>query len=663
MSRGDVQVRPRPAVPVRPGGELEPVAVIRARPPLPRPDRAVRQLRLRRQVTPLVVVGGLWAAGAGLVRAPAAVSWAVPGYVTVMVLVWLVRGRQRTVPGSRERRRARRHLYLVVAGGAGWLGTAPAGGVWGWRAAALWVGGYALAGPSWYRHRIPIPPIEGPPPPPAAPEPVADGDWVEEAWAEIVAPKDGSLPGSWLTGRGQIPTGATWDLQVQRGKQTTLSAVAAAPLIASALGLALDRVTIDRPTGGEMDRARLLITDRESNPLRQLHPYPGAGRALDPTTGRALIGVHADLDPAWWQVFDREGARRGLVIGSSNAGKSLLMELLGLSCMWSGRVLNWVIDGGDGDSLPRLSAHADWATADPTEALRILRAASALITIRGVINKAWRRPKHPITPAAPMVNVIIDECHEVMKIPEAAALAERLGRRGRKAGVGLTMGTQYPDADACGGVALRDALASSNLVALRLANNAVGGMVPGLTQLDLTALPDVPGLGYTAGQQRRVAPFRGFYEGSAVIDELMAAAPPCVLEPAALQGLAAVGGDYQGRHDRQRESDADLLDTLTDWDPDMVRALAATSPAMAAALDHARTRPRRAPAPDPASRTTPTGTVLAAATALPDIPAAPMFGAPPPTATPTPPADTPPEQPRLRTPAARAGRPAIRGGL
>jgi hypothetical protein len=546
-------------------------------------------------------------------------------------------------------------VCAATAAGTVWLIAAAGTGVWGWPLALLWAGGYALALPHWRRHHIPTPsarPLELLPPAPEPDERKAP-DWDPAVvWAERIGAKGRILDGSKLLGREQMPTGWSWTIQLDSGRQSTETALAASPIVASGLTLPMDRVTVDRHPSGDMDKAHLLITDPGSNPLRQLHPYPGPDKAFDVTTGTALTGVYADLEHATFQVYDKTGAKRGVVIGASRSGKSRYLELLAASCMHSGRVLVWFADGQRGASSPMLAKYADWFAGDPDEALIMFRTAVALIRRRAQLGRLFGRNEHPIVPEAPMVLLIADECHVLFtQGSELGQYGEDVARTGGKGGVGLIAASQYPGVPSfAGSPGFRNELATAASVVLRTGGSGNSGMLPTLGSLDPSQLPNIPGIGYTAGNEARTAPFRGFYEEEAIVDRLLATAPKIGLEKAVLGYL---GPDYLERHDRAADDLGDLASEIARDDPDMIAALAARDPAIAAALQRLQTRTRRpatsaGPAPAEASRPT--------ATVIPLIPPAPRFAPPdedePAAAAPTAPAAA--QLPAvLRTPAGR----------
>lgn len=618
-------------------------------------------LRLHAQSLPLVWIGLLWVAGATAADLPGALGWTVTGWSTTVLVAGGLRARRHTVAGSPARRRRRRYLLVLIASGDLWLATAAVWGPGGWTAVVLVAGGFGAATPIWWRHHIPtLPPAPEPEPvPEPEPEPEAPAweDLIPAVWAETIAAQGRALPGSRLTEQAAARTGTTWTIRLDPGKQSTQSAIDASPLIASGLGLPLDQVSVDKDTRTRSaDRATLLITDANRNPLRQVHPYPGVRHAYDPTTGRVRIGVYPDLAHTTVQVYKPGfGALGGFVVGASGAGKSRLLELFGLSLIYQG-VLVWVGDPQGGSSLPALLAACDWPATDPDEIDLQLQAMTDVVSIRTKINGLYPRSTHPLE-SGPLVVMILDECHKVIvQGSQAAKLADGLSREERKAAAALWLATQYPGVESTGGLpALRANLASMNTVALRTGSTS-GGMLPSL-QVDPSTLPPVPGIGYIGGDDSRIAPFRGHYEPDDVVAALAAAAPrTTVLEPAV---LAMLGEGYRDRHTRRDAAKAALADEIAAFDPDLIRTLAAADPALAAALAQTRTRTTIT---IPAPRPTPTPAVQPAAAALGllDIPPAPSLGpAPTPTTTPAAAAD----HPVLRTPSHQAIYDLVRSGV
>ncbi len=604
--------------------------------------RTLRGWPLRHQAAPLVLLGTLWTAGAIAAAAPGTIGPIMLGATVTATAGWLVRRRRHSTP--RALGEARRRTVRTTLAAGGWLLLAASQGAWGWPVAVLWLGGYALAAPWWYRHRIPVPPAVREPaalPPPAPlcevtePEPE-----IPQLWAQRVGATNRVLAGSYLTAPHMIGPAAAWIAQLNPGVHTTQTAIAAAPLIASALGLDIDQVTVDRPPGGGADRALILVVDRANNPLQRINHHPGPDKVYDPTTGYADIGIHADETPARWAFYvPGWGLAGGAIIGGIGSGKSTLITNLATIAAYSRVLSPWAGDPQGGQSMPAVIRRATWPARDLDEILLQLRAAAKAIDIRGALNGLRGVDLHIPTPAEPGILLFLDEIHKIfVRGSEHAALGSLIAREGRKAAVAIVGADQYPGLPTFGDdEALRSSMFAKNLAVLRTSSNVAKGLIPGL-DLNPKDLPDrwpdgspTSGLGYLVGQ--RTAPWRGWYTPNA--DTWMAAAPHVELDRVTAN---FIGPDYVDRAARAAAARASQAQRIAALDPDALTALLVADPSLAAALRSHRSAGTSTPATPLATvgsgwtpqRTTTGGVVLTLA-------AAPKFGPPPTTS--TPPAD------------------------
>lgn len=571
----------------------------------------VRTMRLRHQYVPFAVIG-LLHAGAAIAHSTGGfeAGVAVSGlYLALAIVYWWAVGRKDPM----NRRRRRRYTTVVAIAGAAWVLWAATMGAGGWDAALLWTGGYGLALPYWRRHAIPTPPIdepEGEPEP--EPEPVADDElMVPQLFAANVAAKAMALPGAYLFGAQVTMKDERYIIQLRPGAQDTRQAIAAAPKIASALGLDLDSIVVDWPPSRNMSQATLLVV--RDNPLRKTLPYPGPEQCWDDEKGIAWIGRFPDFELVpWYVIRPGWGVCGGIIIGSIGSGKSRLMEAIAATAAYTGRVAVWVADPQGGQSFPAWAKHSDWgACQDPGEGdeiLLMLRAMYRIIQVRGKVNSLFGRPVHECTPEAPAVLGFLDECHTMLNIKyangdpmrlaqinEAIWLVDSISRMGRKAGVGLILATQYPGLESFGNKdSIRSNLAAGNQAILRTASKFTKGMIAGL-ELDPSMLPDRPGTGYLVGE--RTAPFRGWL--TELIEQLAAEAPKPALEKIVANRL---GATYADRHQRRTTARAELATDLADLDPDLIRELVAADPAFGRAIAQAQqTRATRRTATPPAN--------------------------------------------------------------
>ncbi|WP_250279621.1 hypothetical protein [Frankia sp. Cppng1_Ct_nod] len=565
-----------------------------------------RVLRIHGQIIPIIVIGVLWAGAAAAHLTPGSGPGLAELSLTVAVACWWAHGR-REPAGRRQRRR---YTTLIALAGSGWLWWAAATGAGGWRAVVLWAGGYTLTAPHWARRHIPDPPAHSAPEPEpdAAPPPVVVDRRPRTValWDARVSCPGGVAPGATLTDWNLTPAGQvmeTYTVLIPPGEMTRTELQAKATKIASALELGLDECQVDVHPDRREHLARLLVLDRSDAAADMT--YPGVAAAFELLHGEATAytGRYADGELLPWRVFsDDWGAFSGLVLGGTGSGKSRMIELLALTLIESGLVEIWMIDPQFGTSLPVLTDYAPWAATDPTEISLMMQAVDTLGRYRQLENRRHKRSVHPITPHAPMLLLIIDECHEVLpdKNHPHTKIIERLAAMYRKCGLGVLLASQMTELGVFGGSdKIRSNVLRGNAFVMMILSKIGPQLLAGLrgNPAELT----LPGQGFRIPATRDV-PARSWKPldlGSdmktqpalrAAYDALGPSPLRSRLEPGAIQAL---GATFTDRHSRQSALDTDLFIPSTElWTPP------GTPP------------PTNR---EPATRTTPTGTTLTAA--------------------------------------------------
>lgn len=527
--------------------EKQRLAAKAARPGMLRQSRTTA-FRLRRQLVPHTVVGLLWVGANAARLLPDSTVNAAAVYFVLAVVWWVGWGRRRNTGGNRKWRR--RYTTLVMFCGGAWLLWAVADGAGGWRAATLWLGGFALAAPHWRRNRLRIPAKDAPPPI-WTPEPHALLTATQEDWNEHIGGPGRFLDGSRLGEHEKTHYGEAYNGQLVRGKQKLSTVTANIDLICSGLDRDLDEVVIDRhPLGGQA-RFRIKIIDRAHNPMHRTLPYPGP--TYDAATGAVRLGTYADSEPTNFQLHvPGSGVFGGTVIGGTGAGKSRLLEGLASSAAHSGLYVVWVIDPQGGKSLPAWAKHADWAATEPDEIRRMLRAAERILEWRSKVDALEERGHFDPTPELPGLLLIIDEAHKILiSGSEETEIATILAREGRKSGIAEVVADQYPGLPTFGNSEpLRSSLQFRNSIVMRTASRSSKGIIPGLA-MDPFDLPATPGAAYTVSVDGsgKTAPFKAFL----VEDPMYWAqtAPRTTLDRVS---AAAAGDDYLSRHRRREQA-------------------------------------------------------------------------------------------------------------
>lgn len=384
--------------------------------------------------------------------------------------------------------------------------------------AVLWLAGCTLAAPWWWHHRIRC-----------VPAATTTTPTETELWSERIAAPNGALPGSALTDIARQRGGWSATIQLVPGKHTTDDAVGKTAQITSAFDRSTGSVVVEPPADGSASRARLLVLDR--NPLHQVQSWPGP-QAFDTTRGLATVGMHADGTTAPYRFYRLgSGPVHDLIAGTTDSGKSRLLDQLLAAERHSGVVVSWVIDPQRGQSLPDWLDGVDWFAPSADEGLRMLRAARDVMYARNthLARASWvdehgreRRGKAFFDPSPdmPLLSITIEEAHRLLAVAEAKQIAEEMAIMSRKCGIKLRLVVQVPLLDQLGGSnTLRDMVASGNVVVLRTAGRMTGQVAfQGSLPVEPNKLPrqfpdgsSTAGLGFILGPSDRPATMRTYY--------------------------------------------------------------------------------------------------------------------------------------------------------
>jgi NTP pyrophosphatase (non-canonical NTP hydrolase) len=503
-----------------------------------RGERDTMRYRLRRQLRPYLILGGLWA-GATAVHYAGRAAGDAAGLLVVVPAgagaVWLM-------VAYRRRKLTGRYAAGLTAG-ALWCGWVAAAGPSWLAAAALLTVGYAASLRWWRRWRIPDPPVD--PAPPPGPDPM----YPPRLWAAHNAGTGGPLPDSRLTGETTVAAGERYDLHLVPGKQTLSGALQALPKLRTGLRLlpSQDLILERHPVLDESVLSATIV--RRSPVLTADVSWPG--RTYDPAAGTITLGPYVDGDGiAEWQVHTANRLHGGFLAGSTGSGKSRMLEALGLGYAEAGCVV-WFGDPQGGASSPFLAEHADDAGLSLDGIRAMLQQALRLKQYRQAENHLNRWEGWTPEQARPGLALVIDECHQATAVKDLQAMLTVLAREGGKVGIVLVLASQVATLDAFGesagnaADALRSSVCSGNLVILRSKTRNTQRVLPGV-DVDATVFPRIPGYAYLIDDTgtRRTAPFRGWY----LTDQARDTAAGVVIWPELDQAGALVAGEsYQNR--------------------------------------------------------------------------------------------------------------------
>ncbi len=433
-------------------------------------------------------------------------------------------------------------LRMVLVGSAAWC----------WLTASLLVGfdaPHALAtsglaafvalSAHWWRiHRIGYP-TEQVPALEAAAREAEDADHIATAWAQNLAADGKPLSGTSLADYERTKHGHQWTVVLRPGGGGLAELRSKLTAISTAIDVDAPMISLERHPSGRPTRAVLRVTldSPVTSGVPVSHDAAGpvvAERPLwDAQSGDITLGPYADgVGVKTWKVYRPNSIYGGYIFGDTGSGKSELLNLIALGLLASGTTAYWYLDGQEGASSPLVGANADWDCSEsPAKARQALEAACAVMKMRQMQHKAAQAKGFTPSADRPGLVLIIDESHLVLtdyvrdkKDPgfgsmTNAALAELIGRTGRKVGVALICASQDTTLKAFGNSGpLRSSLLRGNGVVMFSTNRISAGILPNFSA-NPAELPDNGGYAYSlettdasGAKHSRAATFRAAYQ-------------------------------------------------------------------------------------------------------------------------------------------------------
>lgn len=338
---------------------------------------------------------------------------------------------------------------------------------------------------------------------PAAPVVVDDSPLV--IWAEEIGHEKGALPNSYLAAFERLNANS-WsaDVVCVRGKHGTDEVRAAIKKIAGVYGINPDWIEVQGQD--DYSRPRLIVTERAT--LAESRPWRPGG--FDVASGRAEIATYPDGSRACFVLYvPGQGIRHFWVTAGTGGGKTGAVNALLGQIMQHGVVVLDLVDLGE-TSLPAWVDKSFRFGRSRPDGLMALRRAEAVMDARKAAMCDMTRVERDGTvvtgistlePSSewPVYLVLLEEWPEMLGVPEAVAIADRIGRQGRKYCVTIGVVTQGANLDAAfkNAEGLRKNIQQGNVIALRADRDAGTMAFGGALKVNLGAIPlGMPGLGY-----------------------------------------------------------------------------------------------------------------------------------------------------------------------
>ncbi|MGA4966990.1 DNA translocase FtsK [Streptomyces pseudogriseolus] len=321
------------------------------------------------------------------------------------------------------------------------------------------------------------------------------GGSIEEMWAAKVARPGGAIPGSeivrveQLPARGDLPARGMILAQVDAGEVARINH----GQLCSAFGVEPEELRLVAESRGR----EALVTLYETAPLKRARRATRELLTLD-AYGRYTIGTAHDGSDAKVHMQSAAGTLHGFLVGVTGSGKTVTLALMCAAWALAG-LTNWVTSARPDAQMSAVGRHIDRQSAGPVFTWWMLKAAIALMDIRGDINAEVGHDFSAHSPYPGLV-LVLDEFNSLVGDEslgdDIAHMTDVLAREGRKFGIGIVFAGQSLNLSKLGGEAsLRDQVQGGIGVVLRIASSsggiaarqATGGLAG---DVDLADIPD-----------------------------------------------------------------------------------------------------------------------------------------------------------------------------
>lgn len=378
----------------------------------------------------------------------------------------------------------------------------------------------AVSGWWWVDGHMPV--DWAPPAVDEGPAPLPVPDTIPHRWEANVGAEGRFLAGAEIDEVRVLPHATRYSVQLVPGKQTVEGVGDSLGLVSSGIRTPLAKIVWEPdPEHAEEDSTRGRLTVVHHNVKDEIRYF----RHPLVRDGVVFVGDHIDFDgQAGWTVYEDNSIRGGLIAGTTDYGKSRLLDVLAASIMspefqeqWPTHIL--YVDGKGGASSPLLAKHAT-LTVGPDEADEAVRAFLRM----GDARQSWNiandvqgfnpgvSPRDGVE-GLPGWLAIVDESHIIWPQPKVEPWT-RCARERRQLGQAVISSGHVTSLDGFGDDdALRSSLLRGNAVTFRIESTMAGSRIPGLP-IAPHQLPKIRGyFQMVPGEEsgRRAAPARGWY--------------------------------------------------------------------------------------------------------------------------------------------------------
>ncbi|MGW5609421.1 DNA translocase FtsK [Streptomyces sp. NPDC003753] len=321
------------------------------------------------------------------------------------------------------------------------------------------------------------------------------GDSIEDMWAQRVARPGGAAPGSRITAvksfpaQGDLPARGMVLAEVEPGEVIRVNPAQ----MCSAFGVKPEELRLVVEARG----SEALVTLYETAPLKSARRATRELLTLD-AYGRYTIGTAHDGSDAKVHMQSAAGTLHGFLVGVTGSGKTVALALMCAAWALAG-LANWVTSARPDAQMSAVGRHIDRQGAGAIFTWWTLKAAIALMDIRGQINAEVGHDFSAHSPYPGLV-LVLDEFNSLVGDDELgddiAEMTDVLAREGRKFGIGVVFAGQSLNLSKLGGQSsLRDQVQGGIGVVLRIASasggiaarQATGGLAG---DIDLAEIPD-----------------------------------------------------------------------------------------------------------------------------------------------------------------------------